>query len=75
MKKIIGVALAASLLVGCQYTENDMAKSQAACSARGGEFQTGATADGNILLTYCAYGGYRYTFNRGDGSYFDAERL
>lgn len=75
MKKMIGVLLAASLMVGCQYSEDSMNASMSACQQRGGEFQTGTTSSGAIVSTYCVFGGYRYQYSRDTGTYFDATRL
>lgn len=74
-KNWFALGLCVAILSGCSYNESEMMKSQAACAARDGQFQTGTTSDGVVFLTYCVFGGYRYTFNRDTGVYYGAERL
>lgn len=74
MRQWFTVLLCTVMLTGCGYSESDLARSKAACNDRGGSFKTDSLFEnsGSIHLTYCTYGGYQYTFDRFDGSYFGA---
>lgn len=61
------------LLAGCSYDESDMAAAERACAAKHGKMSV-LYSDKQVWAAKCTIGGFKYTYDRFQGTFFGAEK-